>query len=323
MATQPQHPQTPIHSSPYIGRFAPSPTGNLHFGSLVGALASFLDARAMGGRWLVRIEDLDPPREVRGSSNAILESLENHHLLWDDSILYQSTRVNAYQETLSYLSNHQLTFECSCSRKTAPTPSGIYSGHCRNIKHRSEVLTATRLKVYDLPTTFKNVPNVISFNDIFMGIQNENISSSVGDYIIHRKDGLFAYQLAVVVDDIYQKITHVIRGSDLLSSTAQQIFLYRLLDKELNKKCYKIEPQYGHFPVVLNPEGNKLSKKDSAKRLDEKNPSKNIFRALVFLQQAPPTELEKESPDVIIQWAIRHWRRIAIPKTKGLQESRL
>ncbi|MGI1680061.1 MAG: tRNA glutamyl-Q(34) synthetase GluQRS [Cellvibrionaceae bacterium] len=299
--------------SSYIGRFAPSPTGDLHFGSLVGALASFLDARSNNGKWLVRIEDLDPPREILGSADSILKSLESHRLLWDDSVLFQSSRLDAYEQTLNFLSDHQLTFNCSCSRKSLSASDGIYDGQCRHKKHNSDTPTAARLKVYDLPEAFKSVSSLISFDDIFMGGQSEDISTTAGDYIIHRKDGLFAYQLAVVVDDIFQNITHVIRGSDLLGSTAQQIFLFSLLGQ---KKL-----QYGHYPVVLDRSGEKLSKKNQAAPLDKKNPSKNIFRALVFLQQNPPEELVNETPATILTWAKSQWNRKAIPKKRGYKNN--
>ncbi len=301
--------------SPYIGRFAPSPTGQLHFGSLVGALASFLDARSSQGQWLVRIEDLDPPREILGSSDAILHSLENHHLLWDGPLLYQSHRLDAYQKALEFLSKHHLIYDCVCSRKAITDAGGIYDGHCRRRKNTLNLPTAIRLKVSDLPQEFENISSIISFDDIFMGNQTEDIAKSTGDYVIRRKDGLFAYQLAVVIDDIFQNITHVIRGSDLLSSTGQQIFLFRLL----NKKA----PQYGHCPVVLNQLEQKLSKQNHAEPLNEKKPSSNIFRALTFLQQNPPQALENECVESIIEWGIQHWKRETIPKINGIQENNI
>lgn len=305
------HQREKHHSSHnYIGRFAPSPTGDLHFGSLVGALASFLDARSQKGKWLVRIEDIDPPREVAGSASSILQTLDAHHLHWDDSVFYQSHRHDDYRELLNYLSEQQLTYPCVCSRKTIAETGAIYSGLCRDKRIDSELPHAIRLKVNELPHAFQSVSNHISFEDIFRGEQNDLLTQSTGDYVVFRKDGFFAYQLVVVADDIEQGITHIIRGSDLLASTAQQIFLWQLLGQT--------PPQFGHFPVALGDSGEKLSKKDSAQALNVDKPSLNIFRALQFLQQNPPHELTKESPSTVISWAIDHWNRDTIPKVYGL-----
>jgi glutamyl-Q tRNA(Asp) synthetase len=293
------------HSSPYIGRFAPSPTGNLHFGSLVAALASFLDARAHDGLWLLRIEDIDPPREQPGATSAILKSLEAHHLFWDGDVLYQSQRSEAYRAALQTLETQQLSYRCTCSRQTLPqhdeqhsSPSAIYSGHCRHLRHDHQTVSATRLNLEKSLRTLDLDP-VIHFDDLWQSSQKQNLLSDVGDFVIHRKDGLFAYQLAVVIDDILQNITHVIRGADLLDSTARQILLFRLFSAPV--------PVFGHVPLVLNSAGQKLSKQNLAAPLDDNTPTKNIFAALQFLQLNPPPELQHENIDTALRWALTHW----------------
>jgi len=296
-------------SHPYRGRFAPSPTGPLHFGSLVTALSSFLDARAHQGQWLVRIEDIDPPREQIGATLSILKSLEAHHLYWDGDLLYQSQRSNAYRQALLGFSSNKLSYFCTCSRQYLTTdneihtPDGVsqtYNGHCRN----SNLILNTKQPAAIRLDTGRALDQLhlhplMSFEDLIQGHQHQNLLSDVGDFVIHRKDGLFAYQLAVVVDDIFQGITHVIRGADLLNSTARQLLLFHLLNATT--------PVFGHLPLVLNQEGQKLSKQNHAPALDDHTPEKNIFNALQFLHQNPPITLERESLDVILGWAIDNW----------------
>jgi glutamyl-Q tRNA(Asp) synthetase len=308
----------------YIGRFAPSPTGPLHFGSLVAALASHLDARSNGGQWRVRMEDLDPPREVPGAANAIISSLEKHGLTWDGDILYQSQRATAYADILAHLDTANLLYPCYCSRRSTIAAGGVYPGTCRrgeppSGKQRSGALkalrqnhepAALRLKTSALPDAFSHASSLIEFDDLIFGLQRHHLSDSTGDFIVRRKDDLIAYQLAVVVDDIAQRITHVIRGSDLLGATAQQIFLWQLLGAPL--------PVYGHIPVATDRAGQKLSKQRGAAPLDDTEAASNLCRALHFLGQPAPDELHHASCPEILQWAVAHWNRHNIPRTPKL-----
>lgn len=256
----------------YIGRFAPSPTGPLHFGSLVCALASYLDAKRHGGKWLLRIEDIDPPREQPGAADAIKRTLEAHGLNWDGEVRYQSQRSDAYWDCLNQLKKLDLLYRCNCTRARLALLNGPYDGHCLRHSPPANDLCALRLKVSDLQPEFHHIQNTIQFIDGIQGIQQEDIAKVSGDFVIHRKDGLFAYQLAVVVDDIDQGITDVVRGDDLLDTTARQIFLYRILGKE--------PPRYSHIPVVKDEYGNKLSKQNHAPAVDDSKASQNIYAAL-------------------------------------------
>lgn len=289
----------PDHTS-YTGRFAPSPTGPLHMGSLVAALASYLDAKHHNGKWLLRIEDIDPPREQPGATRAILQSLEAHRLYWDNEILYQSQRSDAYREALDQLATQQLSYRCTCGRTES-----IYAGHCRHLNHSQESVSAIRLDIEKSLHKF-DLNSMIQFDDLFQGKQQQNLLADVGDFVIHRKDGFFAYQLAVVVDDIFQNMTHVIRGADLLDSTARQILLFRLLKgTDLNLSPL---PVFGHVPLVMNSKGQKLSKQNLAPALNDKTPAKNIFTALQFLNQHPPAELAQQAVETVLCWAIDHWQ---------------
>lgn len=314
----PSYPSTPV-SPPlnYIGRFAPSPTGPLHFGSLISALASFLDARNHQGQWLVRMEDLDPPREKPEAADSILRTLEEHGLQWDGSVIYQSQRHQAYEEALSKLLNADLVYRCNCTRQQLQMTGGIYNGRCRQQSPNKNDRIALRLKVNDLPSAHreKNAKTTdvnIHFIDAFQHSQHQNLADEVGDFILRRKDGLFAYQLAVVVDDIHQQITHIIRGSDLLDSTPRQLFLFHLLNAPA--------PQYGHIPVALSREGQKLSKQNLAPPLDAHAANMNLWHALDFLRQSPPTALQKAPIADILDWAINHWQPTSIPCSMGIVE---
>ncbi|HSX51806.1 MAG TPA: tRNA glutamyl-Q(34) synthetase GluQRS [Cellvibrio sp.] len=293
-------------NSSYIGRFAPSPSGPLHFGSLVSALASYLDAKANRGQWLVRMEDLDPPREQPGAAKAILQSLEDHGLHWDGTVIYQSQRSNAYQSCLDALLQAGLVYPCTCSRQDLTAMGGIYNGHCRN--HPIDSTTndhnniALRLKLYDLPD--RATSELIHFNDIFQGPQTQNLRTQAGDQILKRRDGFFAYQLAVVVDDIAQGITHIIRGSDLLEVTGRQLFFFDLLGATL--------PQFGHVPLAIQANGQKLSKQNHAKAIDGKRAGRNLWDGLAFLGQEPPAELTEASTAEVLDWGINHWQRSAV-----------
>lgn len=259
----------------YIGRFAPSPSGPLHFGSLVCAVASYLHAKRNNGQWLVRIEDIDPPREQAGASDEILRCLEAHGLHWDGEVEYQSQRNDLYLTTLNWLKDEELTYPCACTRKRLTPLNGRYDGHCRVHPPSKKTPAAIRLKTDNLPQAFLNVPAQINFFDEVCGEISEDLTETCGDFVIHRKDGLFAYQLAVVVDDIAQNVSHVVRGQDLLDTTARQIFLYQLLRKPA--------PQFCHIPVVLDKNGNKLSKQNHAPALDNKNWKENLKKACAFL----------------------------------------
>ncbi len=288
---------TPIktNSKPYIGRFAPSPTGKLHFGSLVAAVASYLDAKAHQGQWLLRMEDLDPPREEAGAADSILQSLEAHYLYWDQPVLYQSQRLDAYQEALEEL--RQYTYPCHCIRQRIIGLNGSYDGHCFKYPPPTSDPSAIRLiidKVSD-----KDI--VERFDDIFLGLQTLPLTD-YGDFIIRRKDGLFAYQLAVAVDDAYQNITHVIRGHDLLDSTSRQRYILSLLDMDV--------PEYGHTPLALGEDGHKLSKQTKATPINNNHAINNLIAALNFLGYSPPEEeLSDKDGDSLMEWAIQRWQR--------------
>ena len=287
--------------TPYIGRFAPSPTGPLHFGSLVSALASFLDARANHGKWLVRIEDIDPPREEIGATNAILQCLEDYQLHWDDSVTYQSQRAHIYNDYLTRLSDLELLYPCNCTRQHLQAMGGIYNGHCRAHSVDISQPHALRLKLYDLPKQFhQSLNDELRFFDLIQGCQTQNLRTQSGDQILKRKDGLFAYQLAVVADDIEQQISHIIRGSDLLDVTARQIFMYHLLGAPI--------PQFGHVTLATHGSGQKLSKQNKAPALKTEDASRNIWHALAFLRQNPPQELCNATTNDLLTWAIAHWQ---------------
>ena len=280
----------------YIGRFAPSPTGHLHLGSLVGALGGFLRARQAGGQWLVRMEDLDPPREVPGAADNILATLEAHGLEWDGPVLYQSQRLEVYQQALQQLIEQGDAYPCRCSRKQvmaqgSPGVYGvIYAGTCRNqalVKDDSPA--AWRIRTHNQP---------IQFFDLRCGPHQQRLLSEVGDFIIKRADGFFAYQLAVVVDDAFQGITEVVRGEDLLDNTPRQIFLQHRLGYDT--------PTYLHLPLVTNHEGQKLSKQTFAPPLDRKKSGKNLLAALGHLGFGTPPELEAAENRAILEWALEN-----------------
>ena len=275
----------------YIGRFAPSPTGPLHIGSLISALASYLDAKANDGLWLLRIEDLDPPRTVAGASEQIIDCLQKHQLLWDGELIWQSDRHATYQRVMEQLLAQQKAFYCSCSRADIQNSGGIYNGHCRHQHQPTDQPCAVRLKV--------NSHN-IGFRDTIQGDYSQHLQQQIGDFVIRRKDGLFAYQLAVVIDDALQAVTHVVRGSDLLSSTPRQIFI--------QQQCGFSTPQYSHLPVITNAAGQKLSKQTYAAPLDHQRANKNLLKALFFLNQTLPPQSIHQSCSNILNWAIEHWQ---------------
>ena len=294
-----------------IGRFAPSPTGPLHFGSLLAALASYLEAKTQGGLWLVRMEDLDKPREVAGAANHILNTLEKFGLEWDGEVVYQSQRSELYQEALNQIKAQPLIYQCSCSRKEIadsynqkPAQHGIdgliYLGTCRD-KSSTFKPYAERIKVKD---------QNISFNDAIQGKIDQNLANQIGDFVLKRADGLFAYQLAVVVDDYLQGVTHVVRGADLLDSTPRQIYLQQVLGYST--------PKYAHIPVASNQAGEKLSKQTLATPIDANNAPNLLINALDFLGQTPPQDLSNYKAQEILAWAMQHWALDKIPKQRSI-----
>jgi glutamyl-Q tRNA(Asp) synthetase len=287
--------------SGYIGRFAPSPTGPLHFGSLFAALASYLDARANQGKWLMRVEDLDPLREPVGSANLILQQLQDLGMDWDDEVLYQSSRLDAYEEVLHKLQEDGLCYTCDCTRPQIREMGLVYNGSCRERAAPPEMPYAQRLKTDALE---------IGFIDQIQGHFAQQLEGEVGDFVIRRKDELFAYQLAVVVDDAFQNITHVVRGWDLLDSTPRQIYLQRVLKYQ--------EMHYAHIPIIVDAKGQKLSKQAFAPSIETDRASQAIFKALTFLGQAPPAELATERPKSQLEWAIDSWDVQGIAKVGSL-----
>jgi len=283
----------PRYASRYIGRFAPSPTGDLHFGSLVAAVASYLQAKTSGGKWLLRVEDIDPPREVAGSATRIVHDLSRFGLIADEPTLFQSQRIKAYEQACEYLLRTNQAYWCGCSRSDLPA-SGIYPGTCRNGIPPGRQPRSIRIKVGTA---------IIRFRDRLQGEQIGDLQSSVGDFVIRRADGLFAYQLAVVVDDAYQSITEVVRGADLLDSTTRQIYLQTCLGLP--------NPAYAHLPVALLPDGSKLSKSSHSDPIRCEAPATGLRLALAFLGQAAPVK----DLAATWRWAMENWSLNKVPKT--------
>lgn len=284
-------------TSIYRGRFAPSPTGELHFGSMVAAVGSYLQARANQGQWLVRIEDLDPPREVKGAADSILRTLEQFGLHWDEEITYQSQRTEAYLSALEQLRRNGNLYPCGCTRKEVTTRGPFYTGFCRPGLAAGKQARALRILTHKQP---------IKFIDSLRGHFEQRLEEEVGDFIVRRADQFFAYQLAVVIDDAWQKISEVVRGSDLLDNTPRQIHLQQCL--------HYPQPSYVHLPIALNTLGQKLSKQSGAKSINTIRPQVLIIQILDFLQQAPPLELLDASLDEIWRWAITHWQLNKVPR---------
>ncbi len=296
-------PLVPGTDPPYRGRFAPSPTGPLHLGSLIAALASYLDARRHAGTWLVRMEDLDPPREEMGAAQRILESLQSHGLQWDEEALLQSQRDQAYTAALLLLQTGGHLFACDCSRQRLG-PDGACCGRCRGGQGQFTGPTATRVTV---------PPDChIRFTDQIQGPRESALGTEVPDFIVRRKDALIAYQLAVVVDDAWQGITHIVRGSDLLDSTLRQIFLQQLLGYPT--------PKYSHIPVISDASGQKLSKQNHAPPLDDHDAPDNLRAGLKFLRQSePPVALGTVRE--ILDFAIAQWSPGRIPTLLSIPAS--
>ncbi|MFT5577217.1 MAG: glutamyl-Q tRNA(Asp) synthetase [Bermanella sp.] len=289
-------------NTPYTGRFAPSPTGPLHIGSLIGALASFLDARAASGRWLLRMENIDPPREIAGADQRILNTLRRHGLHWDGEVLEQRSRHSAYNDALALLLNGGHAFYCSCSRRQLRAAGGLHHGECTAAVDQHDC--AIRLRV----------PNaLITATDRLQPTLRQHLLNEVGDFTLKRRDGHYAYQLAVVVDDAFQEISHVVRGSDLWVSTPRQLYLQSLL--------YLTTASYLHFPVILGDDGHKLSKQTFASAVDDSRACENLLLALRFLNQAQPPQTFATSTTRILQWGVEHWNPEAIPRAIGVPQS--
>jgi len=294
-----------------VGRFAPSPSGPLHYGSLVAATASYLQAKHNHGQWLLRIEDIDPPREVLGAADDIRSTLEQFQFEWDQEPLYQSTRLEAYRETIHSLIQKDHIYACACSRKdlsdnTQKSELGLYYPRiCANLK------LDTRDHGLNLRLRISN--QEITFQDATFGTVRHNLYKEIGDIIIYRKFDLPSYTLAVTVDDAYQGITEVVRGDDLLPFTPIQIYLCKLLQLPI--------PKFLHIPVIVNQQGQKLSKQTGAAAVDMRDRSSILVQALRDLGQAVPTEMETASLEDIWNWAIQHWNADSIPKTQHIQQA--
>lgn len=285
-----------------IGRFAPSPTGPLHFGSVIAALGSYLDAKARGGDWLVRMEDLDPPREQAGADTLILKTLEALGLEWDGAVMYQGQRSEIYQESVDRLFEKELAYYCTCSRKEIArnNESAIYPGTCRG-HHEPRNNSAIR-------TTINK--ELITFTDRLQGNFTYNLETDFGDFVVKRRDGLFAYHLAVAIDDAAQGITDIVRGADLLTSTPRQIYLQHVLGLPT--------PVYLHLPVAMDDSGAKLSKQSYADPVGTTKAVPTLVRALKYLNQDVPDNYDLENKTELLKWAISHWNADALPAVKSI-----
>lgn len=280
----------------YRGRFAPSPTGPLHLGSALAALASWLDARAHGGQWLVRMEDLDPPREQPGADRLILDLLDAIGLRSDTAVLYQSHRSEVYAQAVAQLLDAGMAFECRCSRSDLAASEGLHRGPCRESAANAGRTPAIRLRVPDVE---------IEFDDRIQGRQRQNLGREVGDFVLRRADGPYAYQLAVVVDDAAQQITDIVRGADLLDSTPRQIYLQQCLGLPT--------PRYAHLPVVLGADGQKLSKQNLAPALSPDEFQQQLPRLAAWLGQPVP------EGSLDLQGLSRQWRMDRVPRQLALR----
>ncbi|ESK38394.1 glutamyl-Q tRNA(Asp) synthetase [Acinetobacter nectaris CIP 110549] len=285
-------------NTPYRGRFAPSPTGPLHFGSLITAVASYCEAKSRYGKWFVRIEDTDIPRIYPGSETHILQCLDAFEFEIDGQIFFQKDRLHIYNDVLHKLQQKNYIYACQCTRKMLGS-NAIYQGTCKTLDLALEN-QAIRVKVNDQP---------IEFIDALQGNQTANLAHELGDFVLKRRDGIINYQLAVVVDDYLQDITHVVRGADLLDNTARQIWLGQLLGYPPLK--------YMHLPLAMNDQGQKLSKQNMAQALDPSNASQLLQQALIALKQ-PFVELDR--PTIMLQQAISQWQKDLIPKQNTLPD---
>ncbi|MCL9781060.1 tRNA glutamyl-Q(34) synthetase GluQRS [Vibrio sp. S4M6] len=280
----------------YIGRFAPSPSGPLHLGSLVAALGSYFQAKSNNGKWLLRIEDLDPPREVPGAVDQILRALEAYHLPWDGEVVYQSQRHPIYQGQIDLWLESGQAYYCQCTRKQIKASGGYYLGTCRDKHIANTSDCSVRLHVEH---------DIRFFNDLKHGQIDIPDALAKEDFIIKRRDGLFAYNLAVVLDDIEQGITEVVRGADLIEPTGRQISLYRTLNTP--------EVSYLHLPLVVDGHGNKLSKQNRARAIDMIEPKVDLINAMQLLGFSLDNEMRDGSVEELIQWGCENWSLKQLP----------
>jgi len=281
------------------GRFAPSPTGPLHFGSLVAALGSMLSARRYGGRWFVRIEDLDTPRNAAGAVDSILRDLDRFGMHWDGEVMYQSRRPEAYAEALETLAARGWTFACGCSRRDLA--GGVYPGTCREGLRPGRPARSVRFRVGTA---------VVGFEDIVQGPATQGLETEVGDFVVRRSDGIVAYHLAVVVDDAAQRVSEVVRGTDLLESTPRQILIQRALGLPT--------PEYAHLPVAVDAGRRKLGKRTLARPIASEPPGAVLVDALEFLGQRPPHALARAPATEVVAWGIENWDRSRIPRQRTI-----
>jgi glutamyl-Q tRNA(Asp) synthetase len=286
-----------------VGRFAPTPSGDLHLGSLYTAAASYLDARAHGGRWLLRIEDLDRPRELAGAADRILRALEMFGFEWDGPVLHQRDRSEQYDAALRSLRERNLTFACCCSRLQLEDEQR-YPGTCRSRTAVAGAPAATRLRID---------PGYVSFEDRIQGVYRQEVSAAVGDIILKRRDQIFAYVLAVVVDDASQGVSHIVRGADLLDNTPRQIALQRLLGIA--------QPNYAHVPVLTEPDDSKLAKSRRSVQLSANSPLPQLLSIFSLLGLAPPDSLRSGAVAEVWRWAIDQWDLAYVPKRLHLRVS--
>ena len=290
----------------HIGRFAPSPSGPLHSGSLLAAVASYVDAKAHNGQWLLRIEDVDRHRTVDGSRDSILNSLEQHGLHWDGTIEQQTDNDGRYEAALTQLQQQQRVFFCQCTRTALKQIVGPYPGTCRAEKS-SRYIAATRHQPASHALRFECGEATITFTDRILGRQSFELAQ-LGDFILRRRDSLFAYQLAVVMDDAEQSVTSVVRGADLLSSTPWQIALQQALNLPTL--------DYAHLPLITDANnGHKLSKQTGAKGINNATAASNISLALTQLGQQLPEQAHRLSVNQLLEWAIEHWQINRVSKT--------
>ncbi len=292
------------------GRFAPSPTGRLHLGSLVTALASYLDVKSRSGQWLVRIEDVDQARTVPGAETDILRSLESLGLYWDGPITRQSERTTLYEDALQQLAARGLAYACSCTRSDlaslprSPDGETIYPGLCRQGARPGELPPAWRFRT-DL------APTQVEFADEWQGVRRQDVAAETGDFVIKRRDGFHAYQLAVVIDDAEQDIDRVVRGCDLLDNTPRQILLQRVLGFR--------QPAYAHVPLVVEPDGTKLSKSRRSVAAGALGAAEALHAALTLLRQPPPDDMAGAKPAELVEWAVSHWQPQLLAGLRSIQ----
>ena len=287
----------PLQTANYIGRFAPSPSGPLHFGSLIAAVGSYLQAKSQQGKWLLRIEDIDTPRVQAGADSAIMRTLEAFGLHWDDAVIYQSQRLARYEQVFNDLQQRHLLYGCQCTRREISLAGGSYPGTCADL-NLSKAPLAWRLKAAGVST---------AFTDLIFASQQIDSTLAQEDYIVKRRDGLFSYQLVVVIDDLDQQITEVIRGADLLSMTPRQQHLFTLLGQPA--------PYYGHLPLAVSSPGQKLSKQNHASALAQWPLQHSLAAALALLGHPVPQALSAAPVTDILAWAVQHWQLTKVPVT--------